>query len=202
MDGGAWWAAVHGVAKNRARLSNFTFHFPALEKEIATHSSVLAWRIPGTEEPSGPVSMGSHRVGHDWSDLAAAADPSEESLSIVPTALWNAFLKHHGLKINITVWSTGYRMDIVSTDIRTTWISLYIFLRALGWLDQQSCFERNLFFLSSGLEIINYENKPCCKQMCCHLALLLHFWIIDRVGLASFLRDPGLQNGKWARAST
>ena len=75
IDGGAWWAAVHGVAKSRTRLSNFTFtfHFPALEKEMATHSSVLAWRIPGTGEPGGLPSVGSHRVGHDWSDLAAAA---------------------------------------------------------------------------------------------------------------------------------
>ena len=61
MDGGAWWAAVHGVAKSRTQLSNFTFtfHFPALEKEIATHSSVLAWRIPGTGEPGGLPSVGS-----------------------------------------------------------------------------------------------------------------------------------------------
>ena len=75
MDGGAWRAAVHGVAKSRTRLSDFpfTFHFHALEKEMATHSSVLAWRIPGTGEPGGLPSLGSHRVGHDWSDLAAAA---------------------------------------------------------------------------------------------------------------------------------
>ena len=75
MDGGAWWAAVHGVARSQTRLSNFTFtfHFHALEKEMATHSSVLAWRIPGTGEPGGLPSMGSHRVIHDWSDLAAAA---------------------------------------------------------------------------------------------------------------------------------
>ena len=67
MDGGAWKAAVHGVTEGWTRLSNFTFtfHFHALEKEIATHSSVLAWRIPGTEEPSGLPSMGSHRVRHD-----------------------------------------------------------------------------------------------------------------------------------------
>ena len=67
MDGGAWWAAVHGVAKSRTRLSDFTFtfHFHALEKEMATHSSVLAWRTPGTGEPGGLPSMGSHRVGHD-----------------------------------------------------------------------------------------------------------------------------------------
>ena len=65
----------HGVAKNQTRLSDFTFtfHFHVLEKEMATHSSVLAWRIPGTAEPGGLLSMGSHRVGHDWSDLAAAA---------------------------------------------------------------------------------------------------------------------------------
>ena len=67
MDGGAWWAAVHGVAKSRARLSDFTFTFlfHALEKEMATHSNILAWRIPRTEEPSGLPSMGSRRVGHD-----------------------------------------------------------------------------------------------------------------------------------------
>ena len=67
MDGGAWWTAVHGVAKSRTRLSDFTFtfHFHALEKEMAIHSRVLAWRIPGTGEPGGLLSMGSHRVGHD-----------------------------------------------------------------------------------------------------------------------------------------
>ena len=74
MDGGAWWAAVHGVAKSWTRLSDFTFtfHFHTLEKETATHFSVLAWRIPGTGEPGGLPSVGSHRVRHDWSDLAAA----------------------------------------------------------------------------------------------------------------------------------
>ena len=72
MGGGAWWAAVHGVAKSRTRLSDFTlnFHFDALEKEMATHSIVLAWGIPGMGEPGGLPSVGSHRVGHDLSDLA------------------------------------------------------------------------------------------------------------------------------------
>ena len=67
MDGGAWWAAVHDVAKSWTRLSNFTFtfHFHELEKEMATHSSVLAWRIPGTGEPDWLLSMGLHRVGDD-----------------------------------------------------------------------------------------------------------------------------------------
>ena len=74
MDKGAWWAVVHGVAKSQTWLRDFTFtfHFPALEKEMATHSSVLVWRIPGMAEPGGLPSMGLHRVGHDWSDLAVA----------------------------------------------------------------------------------------------------------------------------------
>ena len=75
MGGGAWWLQSTGVAKSWTQLSNFTFtfHFHALEKEMATHYSVLAWRIPGTGEPGGLPSMVSHRVGHDSSDLAAAA---------------------------------------------------------------------------------------------------------------------------------
>ena len=80
MDGGAWKVAVHGVAESQTRLSDFTFtfYFHALEKEMATHSNVPAWRIPGMGEPGGLPSVGSHRVGHDWSDLAAAA-PLERS---------------------------------------------------------------------------------------------------------------------------
>ena len=78
MDRGAWWAAVHGVTRSWTQLSRFTFtfHFHALEKEMATHSSVLAWRIPGTGKPGRLPSMGSHRVGHDWNDLAAAESKS------------------------------------------------------------------------------------------------------------------------------
>ena len=75
MDGGAWKAAVHRVAKSQTWLSDFssTFHIHALEKEMATHCSVLAWRMPGMGEPGGLPSMGLHRVGHDWSDLAVPA---------------------------------------------------------------------------------------------------------------------------------
>ena len=82
MDRAAWWAAVHAVTKSRTWLSafTFTFHFYALEKEMATHSSVLAWRIPGMGEPGGLPSMGSHRVGHDWSNLAAAAADNHGSV--------------------------------------------------------------------------------------------------------------------------
>ena len=91
MDGGAWWAAVHGVAKSRIQLSDFTFtfHFHALEKEMATHSSVLAWRIPRTGEPGGLPSLGSHRVGHDWSDLAAAAAAAAAHGNIY---IWNTYI--------------------------------------------------------------------------------------------------------------
>ena len=77
MDGGAWWAAVHGVAKSRTRLSDFTFtfRFPALEKEMATHSSVLAWRIPGMEEPGGLPSM-----GHAESDMTEATQQQQQQM--------------------------------------------------------------------------------------------------------------------------
>ena len=79
MDGGTWWAAVNRVTKSQTQLSDFTFtfHLHALEKEMATHSSVLAWRIPGMGEPGGLPSIGSHRVGHNWSDVAAAGAATE-----------------------------------------------------------------------------------------------------------------------------
>ena len=87
MDGEAWKAAVHGVTKSRTQLSDFTFsfHFHALEKEMATHSIVLAWRIPGTGEPGGLPSMGSHRVGHDWSAYCC---------SVMSDSLWPHGLQH------------------------------------------------------------------------------------------------------------
>ena len=88
-------AAVHGVAKGRTWLTNFTFtfHFHALEKEMAIHSSVLPWRIPGIREPGGLPSMGSHRVGHDWSDLAAAASV-RFTLSVMSDSLPPHGLQH------------------------------------------------------------------------------------------------------------
>ena len=113
MDGGAWWAAVNGVAKGRTRLSNFTFtfHFPALEKEMATHSSVLAWRIPGMGEPGGLPSMGSHRVVHDWRDLALCHYLISLSLnstylyvSLNSPPSWSPVLKQfHHLKNHTTI---------------------------------------------------------------------------------------------------
>ena len=94
MDSGAWWAVVHGVGKSQTRLNGFTFtfHFHALEKEITTHSSVLAWRIPGTGEPGGLSSMGSHRVGHDCSDLAAAPAAAAVFSVSLPSACLELYL--------------------------------------------------------------------------------------------------------------
>ena len=117
MDGGAWWAAGHGVTKSQTWLNNFsfTFHFHALEKEMATHSSVLAWRIPGTGEPGGLPCMGSHRVGHDWSDLAAAATCQPSSDEIHTELCTNTVI------IALTLWKLKvYRLTGCE-------------LRCLGW---------------------------------------------------------------------
>ena len=118
MDGGAWWAAVHGVARSRTWLSDFTFtfHFHSLEKEMATHSSVLAWRIPGTGEPGGLPSMWSHRVGHDWSDLAAAA----AILGLY--FIWKEVENCHFFKVFIKM----VKHWICSSNLRKVTWSLYI----------------------------------------------------------------------------
>ena len=112
MDGGAWKAAVHGAAKSRTRLSDFTFtfHFHALEKEMATHSSVLAWRIPGTGEPGGLLSMGSHRVGHDWSDLAAAGSIMHCNINIP--------LLHLEYYSTQLIYLLGWRTDYFSKHLK------------------------------------------------------------------------------------
>ena len=91
MNRGAWSAAVHGIARSRTRLNEFTFtfHFHALEKEMTTHSSVLAWRIPGMGEPGGLPSLGSHRVRHNWSDLAAAAAAIQDKFYIGCSTCWS-----------------------------------------------------------------------------------------------------------------
>ena len=98
MDRGAWWATVHGVAKSRTRLSDFTFtfHFHALEKAMATHSSVLAWRIPGTGEPGGLLSMGSHRVGTRLKRLSSSCSSRSR-------------LKGNKYLFNKSVWSEPYK---------------------------------------------------------------------------------------------
>ena len=89
MDRGAWWAAVHAVAKSQTRLSDFTFtfHFHALEKEMATHSSVLAWRIPGMGEPGGLLSLGSRRVEHDCSSSSSREEQNQQAKGSKPMFL-------------------------------------------------------------------------------------------------------------------
>ena len=115
MDGGAWWAAVHGVANSQTRLHNFTFtfHFPALEKEMETHSSVLSWRIPGTGKPAGLPSMGSHRVGHDWSDLAAAAAAGELRCRMLQsvTRKKKMVVIMHFYKISLSIFIKSYNQQ-------------------------------------------------------------------------------------------
>ena len=124
MDGGAWWAAVHEVAKSRTRLSDFTFtfHFHALEKEMATHSSVLAWRIPGTEEPGRRPSMGSHRVGHDWSDLAVAAANSVDK-DIVPRT-WAEQHPHECCSVHIPHISIFFIIYLKLINSKVKYVSL------------------------------------------------------------------------------
>ena len=122
MDGGAWWATVPGVMKSQTWLSDFTFtlHFHALEKEMGTHSSVLAWRVPGTGEPGGLPSMGSHRVGHDWSDLAAAATGmvTDYNLIISLDSLVAQMVKHLSAMRKTGVQSPG-REDSLEKEIAT-----------------------------------------------------------------------------------
>ena len=111
MDGRAWQAAVHGVTKSRTQLSDFpfTFHFHALEKEMATHSSVLAWRIPGTGELGGLLSTGFHRVGHDWSDLAAAyflwmPHTLTNVKTLCPAICWNVLYRSTESVLSGSLW--------------------------------------------------------------------------------------------------
>jgi len=128
MDGGAWQASVHGVAKSRTRLSDFTFtfHFRALEKEMATHSSVLAWRIPGTGETGGLPSMGSHRVGHNWSDLAAtvAGVVNFLGISVKP---WSY------LKLLHTLWDDHHKSGnhLSPHKVITILLTIYLMLHCI-----------------------------------------------------------------------
>ena len=142
MGGGAWWAAVHGVAKSRTQLSNFTFtfHFHVLEKEMATHSSVLAWRIPGTGEPGGLPSVGSQRVGHDWSDLAAAE--SNQIFDIERRSFVLSFISTE----HITVLDTVY-------------LNSFLFIRNCVIFPSVFCYNRNKDAAKNSLYI-------------CHLTLL------------------------------
>ena len=167
MDGGSWQAAVQGVAKSRTRLSDFTFtfHLHALEKEMESHSSVLAWRIPGTGEPGGLPSVGSHRVGHEWSDLTAAAAVCTKVLFL--SFSMNEFSQYkdcflwkeiylHGLQSLQNFENTGSWM---SSGLRKNGISLteiFIDFRVPFALDSSWYFDHDtLHSLSSYRDIIH-----------------------------------------------
>ena len=125
MDRGAWWAAVHGVAKSRTRLSHFTFtfHFPALEKEMATHSSVLAWGIPGTVEPGGLPSIGSQNL--TWLKRCSSSS-SSSILTVFESPL-------EGEVLQFTVLLTlGGLINIVSVSLSANCLSIVIDSRSQG----------------------------------------------------------------------
>ena len=134
MDGGAWWAAVHEVTKSWTRLSDFTFtfHFHALEKEMATHSSVLAWRIPGMREPGGLPSLGSHRVGHHWSDLAAAAADSLWLISWKIFSFWLSMPLLYYLSAQPSWISQKFNLSTsVNSEFKVEWLLPTILLKCL-----------------------------------------------------------------------
>ena len=140
MDRRAWWAAVHGVAKSWTWLSDFTFtfHFHALEKEIATHTSILAWRIPGTGEPGGLPSMGPHRVGHDWSDLTAAAALVERHLYGIIWKCWLTFdilYMDSSLLIEVNILLHTRQLKFPAyTKVGSFFITSVLLLFSLSWV--------------------------------------------------------------------
>ena len=179
MDGGACWAAVHGVAKSRTRLSDFTFtfHFHALEKEMATHSSILAWRIPGIGEPGGLPSLGSHRVGHDWSDLAAAAAAEVQRVSIICFWEFKLFVSLHG-------WLKGLWSAVSG---KWPWKSF----QWRKWPDNITCFTANALH-------IHVQNKLLLLQASqTSLSLKFNFHCNNLVSLSdSKVSDLGKQSIK------
>ena len=130
MGRGAWWAAVHGVTNSQTQLSTFTFtfHFHALERAMATHSSVLAWRIPGTGEPGGLLSMGPHRVGHNWSDLVVAAAAAAAACTFCGNVNWYSYYgKQNGDSLKTRNKATIHGDDIgwdgwMASLIQWTWV--------------------------------------------------------------------------------
>ena len=169
MDGGAWWAAVHGVAKSRIRLSNFTFtfHFHALGKEMATHPSILAWRISGTGEPGGLPSIGSHRVGHDWSDLAATTSWWCPSLHIhFPydhhIHLLTGLFLCHGVGWMLTCMVNYFSWQISEMD------TIFLVLKVSRWTHRDSSDMYKLTESEKSRNVMNQNFQPLA--VCCLIA--------------------------------
>ena len=118
VDRGAWWTAVHWVAQSRTWLKQLSI-MHALEREMATHSSILAWRIPGMEEPRGLPSVGSHRVGHDWSSLAAAADIESPEYS-------GAISAHSEIQLIYQICEIAFKHCDGMKEIPQTWASFLL----------------------------------------------------------------------------
>ena len=161
MGGGAWWAAVHGVAKSRTRLRDFTFtfHFHALEKEMATHSSVLAWRIPGTAEPGGLPSMGSHRVGHDWSNLAAAAVEHKKRKKESKAFRQNSegFLKKI-ISITKNTFKSTTKASFFSKTLGFLWVLVKLVIKLTHNLEDVYEFSE-IFYTCSHAELHYFDDK-------------------------------------------
>ena len=180
MDGEAWKAAVHGVTEGRIRLSDFTFtfHFHALEKEMATHSSVLAWTIPGTGEPGGLPSMGSHRIGHDWSDLAAAAGFLCKYICFMCLSQsWSCTCFQHFQKSRIQIRKSRWDLSLDSKEsLLGTWETCKTRLGTEQFLipgrtkEAKYCFrmwgptriKTSLDYLSSGITLVCYPDHCSC----------------------------------------
>ena len=154
MDRGAWWAALHGVAQSSTRLSDFifTFHFHALEKETATHSRILVWRIPGTGEPSGMPSMGLHRVGHDWRDLAAAAAFVKLCMNVEPIAIKKLSKHEYVFQLNRHILDLELNIESVfqQTICRRLWVPV-----CLGRSD-----DRRFCRMSHLVGLIQWHSRP------------------------------------------
>ena len=173
MDGGAWWATVHGVSKSQTRLSDFTwtFHFHALEKEMATHSRVLAWRIPGMAEPGGLPSVGSHRVRHGWRDLAAACFPILFSTEVICFFYFSKWL----LFSCVQVW------DLVQYRVYET---LYFFrLKSYGmWYIQHITVtylsKKKHVTINTGISLLwkSFQVHQCFKNQLC--VIQMWEWVI------------------------
>ena len=199
MDGGAWWAVVYAVAQSRTRLRDFTFnfHFHALEKEMATHSSVLAWRIPGTGEPDGLPSLGSHRVEHDWSDLAAAAQCGD-SQSVV-CRLWGVpeTLLRICRRETIFIIPRGYSPFVVCWYLHWRCIAMAFSPNHWYFTANQGNGSKLLIWLIL-ISGTHFSNILCDKKANSHPAPVLYtkVWLIDFSMIEGIPRYDGWFPGK------
>ena len=186
MDRGAWLATVHGVVKSWTQLSGFTFtfHFHALEKEMATHSSILVWKIPGTEEPGGLPPMGSHRVGNEWCDLAAAAAcPLSQwchptiSPSVVPfSSRLQSFSASGSFQINQSFASGGQGIGVsASASVLPMKTQDWSPLGWTGWISLQFKGLSRVFF-NTTVQNINFSALSFLYGP----PLTFHSWLLEK----------------------